>query len=187
MNTLLYQIIYSIGDETNCPIGNSISTWFGNIYMNELDQYVKHFLRCRCYLRYCDDFFVFSNDINELHWYVEQIRLFLLVNLHLGLSFCDIYHTYQGVHSLGYVLTKNCILLKSSTKDRILAKVERIMNTYEKYNTEEEFITALSVFGSYNGVLCHCDSFNLRKSIQFETKNNIIKEDYQNFKNNRKS
>jgi hypothetical protein len=40
------------------PIGNLNSQFFANVYLNGLDQYVKHRLRCRYYLRYCDDFFL---------------------------------------------------------------------------------------------------------------------------------
>lgn len=38
------------------PIGNLNSQFFANVYLNHLDQFVKHELKCRHYLRYCDDF-----------------------------------------------------------------------------------------------------------------------------------
>lgn len=40
------------------PLGNVTSQLFANIYLNELDQWVKHVLRRKYYLRYCDDFVI---------------------------------------------------------------------------------------------------------------------------------
>lgn len=42
--------------ETGLPIGNLTSQFFANVYLNELDQFIKHRLKCRYYLRYVDDF-----------------------------------------------------------------------------------------------------------------------------------
>ena len=44
------------------PIGNLNSQFFANVYLNALDQFVKHTLKCRYYLRYCDDFVLLSQD-----------------------------------------------------------------------------------------------------------------------------
>src|SRR5690606_16103590 len=38
------------------PIGNLSSQFFANVYLDVLDQFVKHDLRCRHYIRYVDDF-----------------------------------------------------------------------------------------------------------------------------------
>lgn len=59
---LLDTIIDSIDGETNIPIGNYLSQWFGNLYLNELDMFMKHDNKIKCYIRYCDDFLLFSND-----------------------------------------------------------------------------------------------------------------------------
>jgi hypothetical protein len=48
------------------PIGNLNSQFFANVYLNGLDQFVKHRLRCRHYIRYCDDFVLLSPDRDEL-------------------------------------------------------------------------------------------------------------------------
>ena len=49
------------------PIGNLNSQFFANVYLNGLDQFVKHTLKCRHYLRYCDDFVLLSRDAEQLH------------------------------------------------------------------------------------------------------------------------
>lgn len=48
------------------PIGNLNSQFFANVYFNALDQFVKHGLKCRCYLRYCDDFVLLSHLREQL-------------------------------------------------------------------------------------------------------------------------
>ena len=48
------------------PIGNLNSQFFANVYLNSLDQFVKHTLKCRHYLRYCDGFILFLNSMAAL-------------------------------------------------------------------------------------------------------------------------
>ncbi len=71
---ILQDIIYSPGGGKNMPIGNLCSQWMGNLYMNEFDKYVKQELRVRDYLRYSDDFCLFSNDKKQLDEWRDKIR-----------------------------------------------------------------------------------------------------------------
>lgn len=59
---LLEDIVRSYPGGKNVPLGNLTSQQFGNLYLNELDQYVKHKLKIKDYLRYCEDFCFFHND-----------------------------------------------------------------------------------------------------------------------------
>ena len=54
--SILDDIVHSCGDGKNIPIGNLTSQWLGNVYLHELDMFVKHTLHWRDYIRYCDDF-----------------------------------------------------------------------------------------------------------------------------------
>lgn len=65
------------GSEANkgLPIGNLNSQFFANVYLNSLDQFVKHELKCRHYLRYCDDFILLSDDALQLEVWREQIKI----------------------------------------------------------------------------------------------------------------
>jgi hypothetical protein len=51
----LHKSLFHTGGRTGLPIGNYTSQFFANVYLNELDQFVKHTLKCRYYLRYVDD------------------------------------------------------------------------------------------------------------------------------------
>lgn len=67
------------------PIGDLTSQLFSNIYLNELDQFVKRELKCRHYGRYVDDFFLMDRDRSYLEGAVGEIRDFLAERLHLKL------------------------------------------------------------------------------------------------------
>ncbi|CAA9891113.1 hypothetical protein METHB2_340031 [Candidatus Methylobacter favarea] len=58
-------------------IGNLNSQFFANVYLNELDQFVKHRLKYCHYVRYCDDFVLLLQDHEQLREWRESIELFL--------------------------------------------------------------------------------------------------------------
>ena len=72
--------------EIGLPIGNLTSQFFANVYLNELDQYVKHVLKCRHYVRYCDDFLILDESPDRLMDVKERIRGFVTERLHLSLN-----------------------------------------------------------------------------------------------------
>jgi len=68
-----YLPVYFPGDDLlaaarprGLPIGNLTSQWWANVYLDALDQFVKHGLRCRGYLRYVDDLALFADDKHQL-------------------------------------------------------------------------------------------------------------------------
>jgi retron-type reverse transcriptase len=67
---LLKEVAYSFttvrGQKVGMPIGNLTSQIFANIYLNELDRFVKHTLRVKAYLRYGDDFILLENDLEKV-------------------------------------------------------------------------------------------------------------------------
>lgn len=87
---LLDEIIDSIDSPTNVPIGNYLSQWFGNLYLNELDMFLKHDCKIKYYLRYCDDFLLFSNDKQFLKDMSVKIEEFVTTKLKLKLSKCNV-------------------------------------------------------------------------------------------------
>lgn len=124
---LLHEIIYSIEGETNVPIGNLPSQWFGNFYMTPFDRYVTEDLGINAYVRYCDDFCLFSNDKSELNKAKVKIELFLRDVLKLKMSKCDLFRTTQGVDFLGYRHFKNYKLLRKRTAKRVKKRLPVIL------------------------------------------------------------
>lgn len=154
---LIKDIIYSFPGKSNVPIGNLTSQWFGNFYMAELDKYVKEILRIRCYLRYCDDFLLFSNNKEELRNAKFAIIKFLKEELDLELSKCDLFPVSRGVDFVGYRHFRDYLLLRKSTAKRNKKKLPIV---YEKYKkgiiSADEFRSILdSIIGWAEFANCH--------------------------------
>lgn len=125
---LIKEIIGSFNSDTGkgIPLGNITSQLFANVYLHELDWFVKHKLRKKHYLRYCDDFIILGHDRGELLAMVEDIRRFLNTRLRLTLhpQKVSVHSWNQGIDFLGYVLTPHATVLRHKTKMRMLKRVE---------------------------------------------------------------
>ncbi len=97
------------------PIGNLTSQFWANVYLNELDQYVKHTLRCRGYVRYVDDFLLFAADKATLHAWREQIITFLQgMRLTIHENRAQPRPVTQGIPFLGFTVYPDHRRLKRS-------------------------------------------------------------------------
>ena len=92
---ILNDIIFSFEGGYNCPIGNYCSQWFGNYYLSFLDNFVLHKLKCKAYLRFCDDFLLFSNDKSYLQDCKRKIKEFINTKLDLDYSKAEVFDTKQ--------------------------------------------------------------------------------------------
>lgn len=165
---LLFDIIDSIEGNVNIPIGNYISQWFGNLYMNQLDMYIKHHLMIKPYIRYCDDFTIFSNDKAELLLFKDLIENFIKNKLHQKFSKCDIFKTTRGVDFLGYRHFSNGkILVRKSTTKRLKHHVAEI--PYLLKNGYITTIQAKSKLASVIGCISHANSHNLYNKLNIDT------------------
>lgn len=160
---LLEDIIYSLPGGKNVPIGNYTSQWFGNLYMNELDRFVKHTLKVKGYVRYCDDFCLFHNDKKFLHAALNRIRAFLAENLRLRLSKEDIFPVSRGVDFLGYRHFRKFILLRKSTAKRVKARLVRLPGLLARGKVSlEQFRSSLA---STMGWLKWANAHNFKRSL----------------------
>lgn len=123
---LLHNIIYSIEGGVNMPIGNLTSQWFGNLYLNELDRFVKDKLRAVHYVRYCDDFVLFSDDKRQLRVWRDKIREFLADRLKLQFSYAEIFPVSNGVDFCGYRHFRHGVLLRRTTLKRLRRRIKHI-------------------------------------------------------------
>ncbi len=105
---LLKEIInsFEVKEGVGMPIGNLTSQIFSNIYLNELDRFVKHEMKCKAYLRYGDDFVIFSRSKDELLHIKKQTADFIENKLRLSLYSKNnlIVETKHGLKFLGVVL-----------------------------------------------------------------------------------
>ena len=99
-----HKTLFKVGPYKGLPIGNLTSQFFANVYLNELDRFVKHELRCRFYLRYVDDFVLLSENPETLRQWREKISIFLHERLVLILKPGDrVRRVSEGADFLGYV------------------------------------------------------------------------------------
>lgn len=148
------------------PLGNVTSQLFANIYLNELDQFIKHNLRIKHYLRYCDDFIILGEDRKCLEELTSQINIFLSVNLKLLLhpDKIVIRKFNQGIDFLGYIVLPYHRILRTKTKRRILRKIAcKYKDLQDNLISPEFFNQSLQ---SYFGVLKHCRGYKIYQKIK---------------------
>jgi len=160
LQILLERIIrsFEVSPGKGLPLGNVTSQIFANIYLNELDQFVKHTLKVKYYIRYCDDFVLLSESRETLEDWARKIGYFLQEHLKLSLhpNKVTIRKLFQGTDFLGYVILPHYSVLRTKTKKRmfktiaILAAAARVGELSEDY-----FRNSLA---SYLGMLGHCKS-----------------------------
>jgi hypothetical protein len=132
------------------PLGNVTSQLFANVYLHELDWFIKHTLRMRHYVRYCDDFILLAAS-PEIAWVLaDKIDTFLTNTLKLQLHPDKVLvRTWkQGIDFLGYVLLPHATILRPKTADRMLRQV-----------TQENV-------SSYLGLCAHANAHELVCTVQ---------------------
>lgn len=147
------------------PLGNVTSQLFANIYMNEIDQFVKHKLKLKYYMRYSDDFIILSQNRKELVDLIAPIQQFLNSKLSLSLHPTKIIirKFIQGFDWLGYVVLPNHRVIRTKTKKRIINKL--ILMNCQLKNNQISKKTYFRSQQSYLGILTHCKGYRLKQEI----------------------
>lgn len=170
--SLLKEVVgsFSIQPQKGIPLGNLTSQVFANIYLNELDQFVKHKLCVRYYIRYADDFLILSNNKNYLEELLPHIQEFVSNKLKLSLHPDKIVfrNFFFGIDFLGYIVFPHHILPRTKTKKRMFNKIYQKLEKYQ--NDELSFESLNQSLQSYLGYLSHADAYKLSE----ELKNQIL-------------
>lgn len=148
------------------PIGNLTSQLFANIYLNEFDQFIKHRLKVKHYVRYTDDFVVVADNRRYLQGLLAPIHSFLGSRLALELHKKKIIMRkhHQGVDFLGYILLPHYRALRSKTKQRIFRKLRQRIDEYKRRRISRQTIE--QSLQSYLGVLSHANTYRLSQNIK---------------------
>lgn len=147
------------------PIGNITSQIFANIYLNELDWFIKRKLKLKNYFRYADDFIIVHQDeayLNEILNFVDEfLEKELKLQLHPNKVSIDKFH--QGIDFLGYVILPQHLVLRTNTKRRMFKKIKKKkVELQSGLISEKEFNQSLQ---SYLGILKHCSGYKIQKRI----------------------
>src|SRR5687767_11285882 len=134
--------------------------------MNELDQFVKHWLKIKYYYRYTDDFIRLSTSKEELMDWKNKVEVFLRDELGLRIhpKKVAIRKNTQGIDFLGYVVFPHHILVRNKTKKRMLKKLRNKVQEFEEGVIEKEVL--LNSMDSYLGVLKHAKGFKTKKEVR---------------------
>ena len=157
---------YSNSPDTGLPLGNVTSQLLANVYLNQLDRFIKHDLHVKHYFRYADDFVLLHQDKDYLEKLIDSIGNFLDEELKLRLHPQKVFiqKLKQGVDFLGYVCFPYCRTIRTKTKKRMFKKLNQRKNEMQmKEITAESFNQTLQ---SYLGPLKHANSHRLIKKLE---------------------
>lgn len=155
----------SVSLRKGLPIGNLTSQLLANVYLNELDHFVKETLQQKWYGRYMDDFYIISGNKEELKQIKEKINDFvnqkLKMSLHPQKTF--IQNAKDGLCFVGYRIFWDHILVRSSTLLRMQRHYRNKEKLFKKGKiTQEELKTYQN---SLKGHFHYADSYGLTKKM----------------------
>jgi len=137
------------------PLGNLTSQLFINIYMNEFDQFMKHKIKAKYYIRYADDFVILSDDKSWLVGILPKISDFLenKLNLHLHPKKVSITTIASGVDFLGWILFPDHRVVRTITKQRMFRGIKKKQGSPQTVQ-------------SYLGLISHGNAKKLKGNIE---------------------
>ncbi|HDZ9162600.1 TPA: RNA-dependent DNA polymerase [Vibrio cholerae] len=168
---LLFYIIDSSPSDAlgvGIPLGNLTSQLFANIYLNELDRFVKHVLHAKLYVRYMDDFVIIHANKIKLHEWRKEIECFLAGNLRLKTNsktqvFPISPSKGRSLDFLGYRIYSTHRLLRKGSVKRIKSKLKKFHRQYEAGEISLKDINPS--IQSWLGHAKHANSEGLKRTI----------------------
>lgn len=163
------KVLLNDGEGVGIPIGNYTSQYFANIYLNELDQYVKHALRLKYYVRYMDDFIILVKDKERAKLVFGLIKQFLRQELKLELNPKSKYYPSNlGVDFCGFRLWTTHRLVRQRSLKGMQSRLKWWVKLKNKGELKKEhwFLS----YQSWLGHVGHADTYNLRLKVNNQLK-----------------
>lgn len=166
-----YTPVYFPGDDLfavlrprGLPIGNLTSQFWSNVYLNDFDWFVQREIGCGAYLRYVDDFVLFSDDKRQLQsWRARVIARLAEDRLLVHERSMQVLPTHAGIPWLGFVVYPTHRLLKRRNAVHFRRRLERNLDAYESGCISFAELDA-SVQGWINHVR-YADTWGLREHM----------------------
>lgn len=155
--------------EKGMPLGNLTSQFFANVYLNELDYFIKHELKAKYYIRYVDDFVLLSPSKKQLKLWKNEINVFLRNNLELGLHVdkSRIINLSQGIDFVGF---RNFYYHRLLRK-RNIREMNNKLKEFQKRKINEEKLE--KIFQGWNAYAKWANSYKIKKKFEIQI-NNLI-------------
>ena len=143
------------------PLGNLTSQFFANIYLNELDYFVKHVLKAKYYIRYVDDFVILHRSKEQLDEWKNKIDEFLRTQLRLELhpQKSSVIPLSKGIDFVGFRKFYYFTLIRK----RNIRKMQK--RVYALKNSEMSYWSLMHSYQGWQAYAKWANSFNLRKEI----------------------
>jgi len=148
------------------PLGNLTSQFFANVYLNELDYFVKHKLKAKYYLRYVDDFVILNKDKEILEEYKDKINKYLTnLKLELHPDKSNIIPLRNGITFLGYRIFYHYKLLRKSNLKKFKRNFKDKLELCESGGGAFDFDHLYSSLEGWFGYAMWADTYKFRKKI----------------------
>ncbi len=160
----LTKVILDSTENPGIPVGSYTSQWFANVYLHQLDMFVKHQLLVKMYVRYMDDFVMVLPDKATAKHVFDEIRAFLKSELRLELNHkSQVFPAKNGVNFCGYKIWPTHMKIRTESKRRIKRKLRKFQEKYKAGEMDAEDIRRVLV--SWMGYARHADSYWLIHKI----------------------
>ncbi|MBI4139385.1 group II intron reverse transcriptase domain-containing protein [Candidatus Woesearchaeota archaeon] len=160
LTTILLENYTAVLPGKGMPLGNWTSQFFANVYLNELDQFVKNELKMEWYLRYVDDFVIIHRNKKDLEVCLKQIRTVLsTLKLELHPTKCTILPISRGVDILGFKVFYKYRRVQKKNIRKIHKKIALLLNENNPVDT------ILNVLQGWNEYALHGNSYGLRRKL----------------------
>ena len=163
---LINEILYAQKREKGLEIGNYTSQMFANIYLNEIDQYIKHKLKVKWYFRYLDDSVILVKSKKEAKEILEKIKVYLKEYLQLELNKkTQIFKNKQGVNFCGYKINEYRLKIRDKGKRKLKKKIKVLKEKIKQGKiTSKE---AKRYLAGHVGYIQIADTYNLERKLFF--------------------
>jgi len=146
------------------PLGNWTSQFFANIYLNELDQYIKYKLKIKHYIRYVDDFVILHPNKTILTQHETQIKKFIhTLKLKLHPDKCKIISLKKGISFLGYRIFYKHKLIRQRNIRKIHNKLNQMLKLYKQNKIIPEDIR--NTLQGWNAYASTANTYKLRQKL----------------------
>ncbi len=147
------------------PLGNLTSQFFANVYLNELDQFVKHEINIEYYIRYVDDFVILHDSKNILEQYQIKINEFIKAKLNLELhpDKTKIIKLSTGVNFLGFRIFPEFRLIRKKNLKKFDRRFNKLKKQYEEGAVDREKV--IEIFEGWIAYISHADTYKYRRHI----------------------
>ena len=167
---LINKIIYTQKREKGLEIGNYTSQIFSNIYLNEVDRYIKQRLKVKYYFRYMDDSIILVKEKQEAKILWEKIKIFLKENLKLELNKkTQIFKNKQGVNFCGYKINEYRLKIRDKGKRKLKKKIKYLKDEIKKGKLTSK--DAKKYLSGHLGYIKIANTYNLERNLFYKEDN----------------